>query len=266
LRPGGATPRAGRVAALYDIHGNEPALRAVLAEVEREPVDLVVVGGDVVPGPLPTETIETLRSLERPAVFIRGNTDRWVVEAFDGAEPGPAAVWTARRIDREQRDFLASFAERAVVEVNGLGAVLFCHGSPGNDEEMLTTLTPEERWRPILAGVEQRIVVCGHTHTQFDRALDTWRVVNAGSVGMPYEGRGGAYWALVGPDVELRRTEYDIEAAEPRLRAGGWPGMDGFLRDSFLEPRDPLEVAATLERQAGAQKHRAEATARGRQS
>jgi predicted phosphodiesterase len=119
LRPGGATPRAGRVAALYDIHGNEPALRAVLAEVERELVDLVVVGGDVVPGPLPTETIETLRSLERPAVFIRGNTDRWVVEAFDGAEPGPAAVWTARRIDREQRDFLASFAERAVIEVNG---------------------------------------------------------------------------------------------------------------------------------------------------
>jgi putative phosphoesterase len=242
--------RAARVAALYDIHGNDVALRAVLAEVERDRVDLIVVGGDVVPGPRPAETIETLRSLEIPVVFVRGNTDRWVVEAFDGATQRPAAAWTAGRIEGDQRDFLASFAERAVVEVDGLGEVLFCHGSPRSDEEMLTTLTPEERWRPILAGVEQRTVLCGHTHTQFDRSLDTWRLVNAGSVGMPYEGRAGAYWALLGPDVELRCTEYDIESAALRLRAGGWPGIDGFLRDSFLEPRDPLEVAASLEGQA----------------
>jgi predicted phosphodiesterase len=253
-----------RVAALYDIHGNAVALHAVLAELaelEREHVDLVVIGGDVVPGPLPVQTIELLRSLQDRAVFVRGNTDRWVVEAFDSLAPTaseerpvrrPAAAWTATTIEREQRDFLASFDERAVIEVDGLGATLFCHGSPRSDEEMLTALTPEHRWLPILAGVEQRVVVCGHTHAQFDRSLGRWRVVNAGSVGMPYEGRPGAYWTLLGPDVERRRTDYDIQAAEAELRAGGWPGVDDFLRDSLLEPADPLAVAKSFERQAEA--------------
>jgi predicted phosphodiesterase len=248
-----------RVAALYDIHANPVALRAVLAEVERERVDLIVVGGDAVPGPLPVPTIELLRSLGDRAVFVRGNTDRWTVEEFDaragigpaeGRGERPAAAWTATMIDQGQRDFLASFQEPVVIEVDGLGATLFCHGSPRSDEEILTSLTPEERWRPMLAGVEQRLVVCGHTHAQSDRMLGPVRVVNAGSVGMPFEGRPGAFWALLGPDVRLRRTDYDIRAAEAELRGGGWPGIDDFLRNSFLEPADPLVVAEALERQA----------------
>ena len=137
-----------------------------------------------------------------------------------------------------------------VIEVVGLGATLFCHGSPRSDEEILTSLTPEEGWRPMFAGVEQRLVVCGHTHAQSDRVLGGVRVVNAGSVGMPYEGRAGAYWALLGPDVRLRRTDYDIRAAEAELRGGGWPGVDDFLRNSLLEPADPLQIAESLERQA----------------
>ena len=250
-----------RVAALYDIHGNPAALRAVLAELEREPVDLIVVGGDAVPGPLPSVTIELLRSLGERAVFVRGNTDRWTVEEFDalaatGSDEGrverPAAAWTATMIDQAQRDFLASFQEPVVVDVDGLGATLFCHGTPRSDEEILTMLTPEERWRPMLAGVEQGVVVCGHTHAQSDRVLGGVRVVNAGSVGMPYEGRPGAYWALLGPDVRHRRTDYDIRAAEAELRGGGWPGVEDFLRNSFLEPADPHAVAETLERQAAA--------------
>ncbi len=241
-----------RVAALYDIHGNTVALRAVLAEVERESVDLILIGGDAVPGPLPRETIELLRALGDRAVFVRGNTDRWVVEAFDDEQPveRPAAMWTATQIDRGQRDFLASFGEPEVIDVDVLGDTLFCHGSPRSDEEILTAITPQERWRPILAAVQQRVVVCGHTHAQFDRSLDGVRLVNAGSVGMPFEGRPGAYWALLGPDVEQRRTDYDIDAAEAELRAGGWPGIDDFLRGSFFEPADPLVVAESLERQA----------------
>ena len=121
-----------RVAALYDIHANPVALRAVVAELEQEPVDLIVVGGDA----------------------------------------------------------------------------------------------------------------------QSDRVLGGVRVVNAGSVGMPFEGRPGAYWALLGPDVRLRRTDYDIRAAEAELRGGGWPGVDDFLRNSLLEPADPLQIAESLERQA----------------
>ncbi|MGZ4278881.1 MAG: metallophosphoesterase family protein [Solirubrobacteraceae bacterium] len=248
-----------RVAALYDIHANPVALRAVLAELEREPVDLIVVGGDAVPGPLPGPTLGLLRSLGDRAVFVRGNTDRWTVEEFDaraGTGPDepraerPAAAWTATMIDQEQRDFLASFQEPLVIEVDGVGATLFCHGSPRCDDEILTALTPEDRWRPMFAGVEQQLVVCGHTHAQSDRVLGGIRVVNAGSVGMPFEGRAGAFWALLGPDVQLRRTDYDIRAAEAELRGGGWPGVDDFLRNSLLEPADPSTIAESLERQA----------------
>jgi predicted phosphodiesterase len=253
------SPERMRVAALYDIHANAVALRAVLAELEREHVDLIVVGGDAVPGPLPGPTIGLLRSLGDRAVFVRGNTDRWTVEEFDARAGGgpdegrverPAAAWTATIIDQQQRDFLASFQEPVVIEVDGLGATLFCHGSPRSDEEILTALTPEDRWRPMFAGVDQQLVVCGHTHAQSDRVLGGVRVVNAGSVGMPFEGRAGAFWALLGPDVELRRTEYDIRAAEAELREGGWPGVDDFLRNSLLDPADPLAIAESLERQA----------------
>jgi predicted phosphodiesterase len=218
-----------------------------------------VVGGDAVPGPLPGPTIELLRARGDRAVFVRGNTDRWTVEELDArAGPGsdapraerPAAAWTATMIDQGQRDFVASFQEPLVIEVDGLGATLFCHGSPRSDAEILTPLTPEERWAPMFAGVEQRVVVCGHTHAQSDRVLGGVRVVNAGSVGMPFDGRRGAYWAVLAPDVRLRRTDYDVRDAEAELRGGGWPGVDDFLRNSFLEPADPLTVAESLERQA----------------
>jgi predicted phosphodiesterase len=253
---------AVRVAALYDIHANLPALAAVLGEVERAGVDRIVVGGDVVPGPLPVETVERLRALGDRAVFVRGNGDRWVVEAFDGPgsmgeadeRPGrPWVAWTAGAIDRRDRDLLASFVERAVLDVDGLGPTLFCHASPRDDEELLTALTPERRWRPALEGVAEAVVVCGHTHAQFDRQLGPWRVINAGSVGLPYEGRAGAYWLLLGPDVDQRRSEYDVDRAMAAMRAGGNPDTDRLLRESLVEPRDPSEVAELFERQADAQ-------------
>jgi predicted phosphodiesterase len=248
-----------RVAALYDIHANAPALDAVLAEVDRLGVDRILIGGDVVPGPLPVETLERLRGLGDRAVFVRGNGDRWVVDAFDAAgsmseaddQPGrPWAAWTAKAIDRRDRDLLAAFSERTMLDVDGLGPTLFCHGSPRNDEELLTALTPERRWRPALEGVTEAVVVCGHTHTQFDRQLGPWRVVNAGAVGLPYEGRAGAYWLLLGPDAEHRRTDYDIDSAAAAMRAGGNPDTDELLRESLVKPSDPREVAELFERQA----------------
>jgi hypothetical protein len=138
--------------------------------------------------------------------------------------PGrPWAASTAEAIDRRDRDLLASFAERAVLAVDGLGPTLFCHSSPRDDEELPTTLTPERRWRPALEGVAESVVVCGHAHAHFDRQLGPWRLVNAGAVGLPYEGRAGAYWLLLGPDVEHRRTDYDFDRAIALLRAGGNP-------------------------------------------
>jgi diadenosine tetraphosphatase ApaH/serine/threonine PP2A family protein phosphatase len=143
-----------------------------------------------------------------------------------------------------------------VLDVDTLGPALFCHGSPRSDTEEITTATSDERLREVLRDTQQRVVVCGHTHRQFDRAIDGRRVINAGSVGMPYEGRAGAYWALLGRAVELRRTEYDLEQALEEMRAGGFAELDEMLRESLLEPMDPDEVAAIFERQALASERR----------
>jgi putative phosphoesterase len=187
-----------RVAAIYDVHGNLPALEAVLAELESIKPDLIVVGGDVVAGPMPAEVLDRLVTLGERICFVRGNADREVVAAYDDrphADPidvaDPAervAAYAASKIDREHRDLLASFVERLIVEVEGVGQVLFCHGSPRSDEEIVTAATTELRLREILARVDQGLVVCGHTHAQFDRRVGAKRVINAGSVGMPYQG------------------------------------------------------------------------------
>jgi putative phosphoesterase len=246
-----------RVAALYDIHGNLPALEAVLAELELE---AVVVGGDVASGPMPRETLERLMALGERARFVRGNADREIVEAFDRGERDldgvsdparRAAVFAASQIAAEHRDFLAGFEQTVTLQVSGLGATLFCHGSPRSDEEIITSTTPDERLNRILAGVAEPVVVCGHTHQQFDRRADRRRVVNAGSIGIPYEGRPGAYWALLGPGVELRRTEYELGPALERMRLAGFPDLEEMLRESLLEPADPAWVADFFERQAG---------------
>jgi predicted phosphodiesterase len=133
------------------------------------------------------------------------------------------------------------------VEVDGLGAVRFCHGSPRGDTELVTFATPERRMRDLLAGVEERVLVTAHTHVQFDRRVAGVRSINAGSVGMPYEGRAGAYWALLGPDVELRRTEYDVDESARRYRESGDPSAEAMVEILLLPPTRE-EVAENAER------------------
>jgi predicted phosphodiesterase len=251
-----------RVAALYDIHGNRPALEAVLREVEHLAPDAIVVGGDIVWGPMPGETLELLSNLGTQAHFIRGNTDRELVNHYDKASlPRETLgeddlwirrfVWAARQITREQRDFLASLPMMVVLEVNGLGPTLFCHGSPSSDEGIITRLTPDERLDGMLAGVTEGVIVCGHTHVQFDRTRGGRRVVNAGSVGMHREGRPGAYWLLLGPGVELRRTMYDVKDAAKRIRATGYPDPQELIdRLTADDPAMAQEASELFERAA----------------
>jgi putative phosphoesterase len=201
-----------RVAALYDIHGNLPALDAVLAEVDT---DVIVVGGDFALGPWPAETIERLRTLGGDVRFIRGNADRELVQGEPGLAPPELMEFVRAQLAPEDIEFL-----RSLPLTETIGRTLFCHATPRNDEEIFTRDSPDERWAAALAGVDAGIVVCGHTHVQFDRRVGDVRLVNAGSIGMPYEERPGAYWAIVGDDVELRRTEY--EPAD--IAATGWPG------------------------------------------
>jgi putative phosphoesterase len=237
-----------RVAALYDIHGNLPALDAVLADVEAAAPDLVVVGGDVGPGPLVDEVLDRLAAFGDRARYVMGNGDRELVSAFDGGgygrdTPWALTAWCAQRLTSEHRDRLAAFQPTV-----SAGGTLFCHGSPRSDTEIITAVSPEERLAPMLAGVAEDVVVCGHTHHQFDRAVLGKRLLNAGSVGMPYEDEAAAYWLLLGPEPELRRTDYDITAAAVRLRAGGAPDLDELmLRESLLEPVGAAWVARHFE-------------------
>jgi putative phosphoesterase len=258
--------KGSRVAAIYDLHGNLPALEAVLADLESLNPDLTVVGGDVVAGPMPAEVLDRLAAFGENICFVRGNADREVVAAYDYrryavaidvADPGGrAAAYAASKIDRAYRDLLASFAERLIVEVEGVGQVLFCHGSPRSDEEVVSVATTEGRLREILAGVDQDLVVCGHTHAQFDRRVGTKRVINAGSVGMPYQGKPvGAFWLLVGADgVSLRRSGYNLDRAVRRIRATGYPDAEDMAK-ILLEPPDPEWVADFFEQQAAGDLH-----------
>jgi predicted phosphodiesterase len=121
-----------------------------------------------------------------------------------------------------------------------VGSVLFCHATPNNDVDVFTRLTPETQLLPIFEAVDADLVVCGHTHMQFDRKVGRIRVVNAGSVGMPF-GNPGAYWLLLGPGVELRHTNYDLEAAAQKIRETKYPGAIDFADRNVLNP--PSEEA-----------------------
>jgi predicted phosphodiesterase len=242
-----------RVAALYDVHGNLPALEAVLAEVEALEVDAVVVGGDICIGPMPRAALELLLALRERALFVRGNGDREIAgESFEEGLWGERTRWSAEQLERGQLAWLAALPDTQTVDVDGLGPVLFCHGSPRSDEEILTRISPEERVAPALAGVEEAVVVGGHTHVQFDRQVAGKRLVNAGSVGMPYEARPGAYWALLGPDVDLRRTDYNLEAAAAAVSATGFPAAEELAAENVLTVPSAEEATEHFERLAQA--------------
>jgi putative phosphoesterase len=240
-----------RVAALHDIHGNLPALEAALADVERERPDAIVFGGDFVSGPLPRETLDAMLSLGDRARFVLGNADRWFLDVYDGRiEPEPEDAWLLEQLDASRREFFAALPRRLVMDVEGLGSVLFCHGSPRSEDEIITAITTAERLRPMLEDVEQRLVICGHTHVQFDRTIEGTRIVNAGSVGMPYEDTPGARWAMLGPDVVLRRTPYDLDAAAERLRASRWGRVDEFVEKYLFDPPSAAQASEHFERMA----------------
>ena len=237
-----------RVAAIYDIHGNLPALEAVLEEVRRAEVDAVVVGGDVVPGPMPLATLRRLDELELPVHPIHGNGEIAVAAVMAGREVPyqlPRAVlegieWTARQLETEYLSRFEEWPRTLTLDVEGLGEVLFCHATPRDENEIFTRRTRSERLLPVLAEVEARTVVCGHTHMQFDRRVGQHRVVNAGSVGMPF-GAPGAYWLLLGPNIELRRTEYDLAAAVGLVEASDYPQTREWA-EGVLEPRSEEEM------------------------
>lgn len=225
-----------RIAALYDIHANAAALRAVLDELAKERVDAVVVGGDVLPGPQPRATLDCLRGLRWPTYFLMGNGDREVLATYAG-QPNrklPEGVqqelaWCARQLKPSDVEWMASWPASQTLE-GAAGPVYFCHATARNDTEIFTTHTPSEAVQRAFASVEASLIVCGHTHLPFDRSTGRSRLINAGSVGIPFGDRR-ASWLLLGEEPALRATRFDVEPVIEEARAAGCPdGADSALR------------------------------------
>jgi predicted phosphodiesterase len=237
-----------KVLALYDIHGNIDALEAVLADPRAADPDVVVVGGDAVPGPFAGPTLAHLDELGAPLRWIRGNGEREVAAAVGGPAPADddlaarTASITAVELGVDRARELGELP--LAIELDG---VLFCHASPRRDDELLTRLSSPERWADALAGVDATLVVAGHTHQQDDRVVDGVRFVNAGSVGLPYEGDGAARWLWVADGVpEPRQTSYDAAAAGERMLAAGWPD-ERSVTAALIEPVEPIVVTRIFE-------------------
>jgi predicted phosphodiesterase len=205
-------------AILYDVHGNLVALEAVLAEAEQAGATEYVLGGDYATfGPWPRETAERLEVL--PAVVrIRGNVERWLREEPDPRPLVLAAVAAAQEaLGAELVRRLYGLPERDEFE-----GMLVCHGSPLSDVDSFAR-EPEDGEERLLVGESGRTILFGHSHVQFRRpGPDETSLVNPGSVGMPLDGDVRAGWALYEDgELELRRTEYDVERAAAQMRTFG---------------------------------------------
>jgi len=241
-----------RVAVLADIHGNLPALNAVLADVAAAGADAIVLNGDMATGPMPAQTLERLAGLGDGAVWVRGNCERELAGAWDGTlDPGlpeqarVPAEYCAAQLDRAHRDLLDGLPLSVTLEVDGLGPVRFCHATAVSDTAIVLVDSPIASYRAGFAGVTEPTVLLGHTHMPFDRLADRRRFVNPGSVGMPY-GTAGAHWALLGPEIILRCTGYDAHAAAAAMRVAApeYPGLDEFIAENVVTvPSDALALA-----------------------
>jgi putative phosphoesterase len=206
------------VAVLSDIHGVLPALEAVLKEPEVSDAERIVLTGDIAAGPQPVEVLDRLLGLGERVVWVRGNADRELVTIARGGTtdiPDPIVPWAAAQLGRDHVDWLAQLPHPLILALDGFGEVLFCHGTPRDDNEVVLVDTRLDRWAEVLAELPERVmtVVCGHTHMPFLRLAHGRQIINPGSVGMPY-GRQGAHWALLANGaVSLRRTAFDPDSA-----------------------------------------------------
>jgi putative phosphoesterase len=223
-----------KIAALYDVHGMPHALEAVLAAADAAGAELVLFGGDLIGGPFPERVVERARAIDG-ARFVRGNAER---------DPGE---WDRTRLSDADRAWLSGLPVSA-----SLDGVLYCHATPDDDMTMTTVFTPEDALRASFGAVEEGVVVIGHTHHQFEREVDGVRVVNAGSVGMPYEGEVAAFWAMLdGGEPSFRTTPFDVARAIAEIRQSGWPRAEEFVAENLLEAASREEAVQHLESRRG---------------
>lgn len=240
------------IAVISDVHGVLPALEAVLSQPEVAAADLIVSCGDVAAGPQPIEVLDRLAALGDRVRYVSGNADREIIDWYPGTTadyPDEVTPWAASVIGEHRRAWMASWPHDLTLEVDGLGEVYFCHGTPRRDDEVVVVDSRPQYWRDIQQDLPATVstMVVGNTHMPFARLAGNRMVVNPGSVGMPY-GPPGAYWALLGPGVTLRRTALDADTVCAQVTAAShFPGAQRFTHE-YLRGRygdfDALEVFA----------------------
>ncbi|MBC7843043.1 MAG: metallophosphoesterase family protein [Gemmatimonadaceae bacterium] len=247
-----------RIAALYDIHGNLPALEAVLKDVSATHPDIIVCGGDIFPGPMGRECLQLLQSQAMRVHYVMGNGDREVLAARTGTVSNtiPPAfrdvmAWCASQLTDADASAVGDWPLTQTLTGDGIERVLFCHATPENDTSIFTRLTPD---RELLSWVDMlpsgATVVCGHTHMQFDRTVRGVRIINAGSVGMPF-GTTRACWLELDGTATLRHTSYDVDAAARRVRKTNYPQAESFASVNILQPPSEAEMLARFSPGAG---------------
>jgi diadenosine tetraphosphatase ApaH/serine/threonine PP2A family protein phosphatase len=204
---------------------------------------------------MPRECLRLLLDLDLPVHFLHGNGELAMLALLAAPDEGavtywgttsgeplperyrPLYRWTAQQLQGDFQSILARWPKTVRLEIEGLGAVLFCHATPRSETEIITRLTPAERLAPLLDGLGVSVVVYGHTHMQFERQVGSTRLVNAGSVGEPY-GAPGAHWLVLGSDIELRHTPYDLTLAAERIMATAYPGAREFVQEMLHPPSE----------------------------
>lgn len=243
-----------KVAALYDIHGNLPALEAVLSKLELETPDVLVIGGDVVPGPFPVETLELLQSLSIPTHFLLGNAEADVLSYWQtgishglSARANEEAQWLVAKLSGKQLEFLATWSDTVTLELKGLGKVLFCHATAMSNTLVFTHNTSEEKVKGFFASTDAKTIICGHTHMQFQRSVAEKLICNAGSIGMPF-GKNGAHWLLLDEAAHFKCTDYDYAKAAQLICQSDYPDAEEFASGNVLSTPTQEEALAFLER------------------
>ena len=245
-----------KIAAIYDIHANPIALKAVLTDIETNNIDLIIVGGDVVSGPMPKETLDLLQNVKSPIRYILGNAETEVLRYLNGEKinglserANQEARWVSKQLSDENIELINSWSKFVEIHSKELGTILFCHGTPRSDVEVFTKVTPNKKLRQLFENVDASVVVCGHTHIQFDRKIKNIRIVNAGSVGMPF-GKTGADWLLIDNSINFKHSDYDLEEAAKLIQKSNYPYAETFVLNNVLKSpseSDALEMLTKLE-------------------
>lgn len=231
-----------KLAVIADIHGNSVALERVLEDARAQSVQASLILGDLVMmGPDPGGVLEVMRDL-RPAYWIKGNTDMWFEEIAAGWKPGTImeeaiSAWFCfadERLNKSDVEFIVSLPTERSISHAGL-SIRCVHGSPGSINKGMDHRTTADQLERMVGGIHEEIVVCGHTHVPFIGQACGKRILNAGSVGRPFDGDSRASYGIIdvtsgSPTFEIRRVDYSIDRVVEMARKAGFPNVADYER------------------------------------